>query len=434
MNSTRSGRYLFGIAAAILMVVTLGHAEPASAVTIKVLNCNDSGTGSLRSAVFRAASGDSINLSALYCHRILLTRGQIAIPQASLALTGPGRLSLTVDGNRASRVFEHTGTGTLKITAMSIAYGRYSSSAADGGCISSYGNVQLRYARVHHCLGAVTGGALEPHADGGGIWALGNVLLYYSSVFANAVTTDYNHSGGGIYAGGQLTMYRSQLYDNMAGGAKSNGFKATYSIIQHNTGDGVDNAGYVLVNKSTLSGNIGCALCAVGIGRKTIVDSTISGNTTYRVPVLFLSAGGVAIFNSTIAFNHEAEGDMGPSQPCAGAVMAAGLRLESSIVASNTCDGAQAHDIGGFADFEPVTGSHNLIGSSVLPVPADTVSANPLLAPLAWNGGPTRTHALMVGSPAIDRGSNPLDRKYDQRGPGFPRVKGPCPDIGAFEL
>jgi hypothetical protein len=234
-------------------------------------------------------------------------------------------------------------------------------------------------------------------------------------------------------------MYRSQLYDNTAGsggGAEaSNGFKATYSIVQHNTGGGVDTAYHVFVNKSTISGNTGgCgALCAAGIGRKTIVDSTISGNTANRGPVLSLSAGGVSIFNSTIAFNHEAVGDMGSTQPCVGAISAFGLRMESSIAANNTCDGPQAHDIGGFTSFGPVTGSHNLIGSSVLPVPADTLSADPLLAPLAWNGGPTRTHALMVGSPAIDRGANPLDRLYDQRGPGFPRVKGPRPDIGAFE-
>jgi hypothetical protein len=36
-------------------------------------------------------------------------------------------------------------------------------------------------------------------------------------------------------------------------------------------------------------------------------------------------------------------------------------------------------------------------------------------------------------SPAINRGGNVLNRTYDQRGPGFPRVKGAFPDIGAVE-
>ena len=61
---------------------------------------------------------------------------------------------------------------------------------------------------------------------------------------------------------------------------------------------------------------------------------------------------------------------------------------------------------------------------------------DPLLAPLADNGGPTLTHALLEGSPAIDAGdpsfTPPPD--YDQRGVGFPRVLGDAIDMGAFEL
>ena len=68
-----------------------------------------------------------------------------------------------------------------------------------------------------------------------------------------------------------------------------------------------------------------------------------------------------------------------------------------------------------------------------IPVPPDTISADPRLAPLAEYGGPTRTHLLLSDSPAINRGSNLLNRAYDQRGPEFPRVKGAFPDIGAIE-
>jgi hypothetical protein len=58
------------------------------------------------------------------------------------------------------------------------------------------------------------------------------------------------------------------------------------------------------------------------------------------------------------------------------------------------------------------------------------VNANPLLAPLADNGGPTQTMALLAVSPALDAGNNcpPTDQR------GLPRPQGPGCDIGAFEL
>jgi hypothetical protein len=81
-----------------------------------------------------------------------------------------------------------------------------------------------------------------------------------------------------------------------------------------------------------------------------------------------------------------------------------------------------------------VTGSHDLVGSSSLSMPADTLfSDTPGLGPLALNGGPTRTHAVLSGSLLIDRGNNVLNRIYDQRGEPFARVRGPAADIGAFE-
>src|SRR5262249_52510918 len=56
------------------------------------------------------------------------------------------------------------------------------------------------------------------------------------------------------------------------------------------------------------------------------------------------------------------------------------------------------------------------------------------LGPLSDNGGPTWTHALLTGSPAINAGSNPAGLTTDERGPGFARQSGAAPDIGAFEV
>jgi hypothetical protein len=61
------------------------------------------------------------------------------------------------------------------------------------------------------------------------------------------------------------------------------------------------------------------------------------------------------------------------------------------------------------------------------------LSADPKLLPLAFNGGPTKTHALPEDSPAIAAGNNVAGLTTDQRGPGFPRSIAGATDIGAFE-
>jgi hypothetical protein len=82
-----------------------------------------------------------------------------------------------------------------------------------------------------------------------------------------------------------------------------------------------------------------------------------------------------------------------------------------------------------------IGGANNLVMTvdANIALPADTLGADPLLAPLADNGGPTRTMGLYSGSPALNAGGNPDGYANDQRGAGFPRVLGAAADIGAFE-
>jgi hypothetical protein len=68
--------------------------------------------------------------------------------------------------------------------------------------------------------------------------------------------------------------------------------------------------------------------------------------------------------------------------------------------------------------------------------PGDQINTDPMLGPLQDNGGPTFTHELLSGSPAIDAGDPNFTPPpfYDQRGPNFWRVRNGRIDIGSFEV
>jgi hypothetical protein len=238
----------------------------------------------------------------------------------------------------------------------------------------------------------------------------------------------------------EVVLYHSQVYGNrstnVGGGISAGSVTATYSVIRNNqstTGGGIEvgcaQSCTFTLNKSTVSANradgTGGGFEAGGTDRALIIDSTLSDNIADD-----FSAGALPIrariFTSTIAFNQE-------TGECNGAINARPqLRLVSSIVSGNICNMVTDLDIGNY-DGDQVTGSNNIIGTSAVPVPPDTILAAPRLGPLTDNGGPTPTHMPAADSPALDRGINPLNCQYDQRGPRFPRVKGGFPDIGAVE-
>ena len=89
----------------------------------------------------------------------------------------------------------------------------------------------------------------------------------------------------------------------------------------------------------------------------------------------------------------------------------------------------------GADDVLAASGANNLIVSSdaAITLPGDTLATDPLLMPLAVNGGPTRTHALPATSCARDANGSSSSFQWDQRGPGHPRLVGSAVDIGAYE-
>jgi predicted outer membrane repeat protein len=226
--------------------------------------------------------------------------------------------------------------------------------------------------------------------------------------------------GGGIasFNQGRLQIFNSTISGNRANGDPAN--------VNDNQGGG----GLFLYNVETL-----------------IVNSTISGNVDQsaqpqpQVPFggggLHLYGGNTVIRNSTIAFN-STNGRGGGILLRDSGLAFGRLNLVSTIVSNNR------PAIGNLDVFRPagegvVSASFSLIqnfqtgfinNGSV----GVLVDVNPLLLLLADNGGPTLTHAFGPGSPVIDAGSNPDDLVTDQRGTGFPRVRGNGIDMGALEL
>jgi len=175
----------------------------------------------------------------------------------------------------------------------------------------------------------------------------------------------------------------------------------------------------------------------------TVVSSTISGNRANDQGGAVAASGSLTVESTTISGN---SADIG------GGIWAVDdpVTIEHSIVAGNT-DGGTAPDMA--PGTGTVTVRYSLIGDNTgttlieAPVGMPDASGNligdpngmgiidPMLAPPADNGGPTETHALLSGSPAIDGGDPGVASppEFDQRGDPFARVFGGRIDMGAYE-
>ncbi|MBO9664383.1 right-handed parallel beta-helix repeat-containing protein [Dokdonella sp.] len=296
--------------------------------------------------------------------------------------------------------------------------------APQGGGIAAVGITRLRRSVV-----------LDNTVGSTGFYGGAGGLRVFDAASAEIIdsTISGNHAdsaGGGLIgpSEGYLTLDGSLVTDNFAG----------------NQGGTQEGGGGVLcfsctiqVSSSTVSGNtaeangggIGILFGESAPGTSTVVDSTISGNVGAEGGGFMLDGGRLRVSNSTIAFNLASTRGAGIS----GTEYAYAIELQSSIVADNATGGA-ANNVWAFPD--TVEGANNLIPNAPgLPasMPADTLTGDPLLLPLADNGGRTPTHALGEGSPAIDAGNNTLGLVFDQRGEGYAREVGAAADIGAFE-
>jgi hypothetical protein len=287
------------------------------------------------------------------------------------------------------------------------------------------GNVWLTWSTVRDCVTTGTDPTQIP--KGGGIYAAGEVTLDASTVSGNLVQSiapgQYVFAyGGGLYAYA-LTANYSTITGNTA---------RVPPLNRHGRGGGAKVDSHIAIFASTIDANTsdgaGAGLNMSGDGSSpstSIVNSTISGNTTSTdYSAAWLGPGDLEVSNSTVAFNRTGSGGgYGGIYTYSGKPT-----LQSSIIGNN--DGSDFAE--GYYGL-PAAGANNLIMNSSAALPPDTILTDPMLAPLSDNGGLTRTHALLRGSPAIDAGYNNAHLVWDQRGLGYARRVGANVDIGAFE-
>ena len=398
---------------------------------LTVANCSDDdSTGSLRTQVELALSGDTIDLTNLSCSTISLSQGALKVALDDLSLIGPGADKLTLDGGNHDRIILHPGSGTLTLQGLTIAHGRFDAVDNDigfGGCVATGAALVLRNSVIRDCL------AIGVGSYGGAVLS-GFLTMQSSTISGGTAFGDHPTNGTAAYGGGAFS-YGVEIFDSTISGNSAIG--TDNAPLSHwEIGGGLfiaRNGGRIV--RSTISDNFAIRF-AGGLtqeGNLELSNSTISGNWTEQDDgggLRVRQVTSVDIKNSTITGNHAGSHGGGVSF----IDNALPSILFSTIIAGNTSN------VGG-ADVNsamPLTlsGASNLIvaNSKTLNLPADTITADPQLFALANNGGPTRTHALAADSPAINRGNNVLGSQTDQRGDGYQREVDGSTDIGAYEM
>ena len=334
--------------------------------------------------------------------------------------------------------------------------------------------------------------------DGGGIYNDGTVLTINASALSDNSANAEPGVGGGIYNDGTaLTINASTLSGNSAGdggGIYNDGTALTIdaSTLSGNSADADGGGGIynnigetMTISNCTVSGNSGAdggGICNGG-GSLIVAASTLSGNTAGNGGGIYNDGGdfgsaSLTINSSTLSANSAGTGG-GIYNDAEGGAEGGGiasLTINASTFSGNSAGtgggiyndsgdfGSAILEIGdtilntgatggniynnGFGAFSTSDG-YNLSsdnGGGFLTATGDQINTDPKLGPLQNNGGPTWTHALLAGSPAIDQGKANavpgLGLATDQR--GFPRPVdaadipnapgGDGSDIGAFEV
>lgn len=418
---------------------------------IMVTNGNDSGPGSLRQAIADARDGDTINFDPSV-NTVTLTTAELSISQSITISASPQMVTVMRSSQTEFRIFHVMPGHSVEIDGLTISGGHItgdngggilndnstltvahcmvwanaivnaSSGNNFGGGIHNSGTMTLNQVIVNNNNASFCGcGNGVP--SGGGISNTGTMIIIAGTVQSNAGGAFWLWSGGGIYNSntGMMTITGSMIVNNQTGNP---GHFGAY-------GGGIVNYGTLTIQDSTISGNTalggdiqGGEGGGISGNNITITNSTITGNSALRGGGV---AGGGNIAHTTFSNN-------------SASVAGGALYLTSPLELGNTILKAGASGVNIFNNGGSlITHGYNVCsdnGSGFLNGPGDQINTDPMLGPLQNNGGPTLTHALLPGSPAIDAGDPNFTPPpyYDQRGPVFWRVRNNRVDVGSFEV
>lgn len=377
-----------------------------------------SGTCTLRAAVQEAnalSGADSITLPA---GTVLLTLAGIDEEAAAtgdldvtetLTIEGQGAALRTIDGNGLDRVlhvvFPSISPPGLTLRDLTVTGGQVSDDPGAGLYFASSGValIERTVFTDNHVAGSTSsaiGSAISSNAGG--------VLTVRSSRLAG----NSADRGGALFSNSTLVVEDSAIVDNDA--------RAGSALMAY---------GATILRRSLVSGNeaTGNHTIATETGTLEIEDTTISGNVD---PSAILNAVDVAVTlrNVTITGND------------AWRVVRASTGATVEILNSIVYNPLAVHEceMGGGGLLASLGSTLDRDGSCATGAAGDQPSVDPLLGPLAGNGGPTDTHRLLPTSPAIDAGDDGSCTLQDQRGVARPQDgdgdgRARC-DLGAVEV
>ena len=372
---------LFGGLLLALWSVLVVSASPAATnryvaptgVDSGVCNNNLAPCATIQYALNQAADGDTIVIAAgVYTENLQIAR--------SVTLQGADAATTIVDGSaHPKRVIAMSYSPPLTVTIHSLGIRN-----GKGGILSSSGPLWIESSRIYD--NDATG---EFYDEGGGVYTFGATTINNTAIYSN--TGQY---GGGVYARRGGAIIASTIYSNVA----------------EQSGGGV----YMSTEDSE--------------DRAFVSNTTISGNRAFSAAGVDVASAGTefTLRHATIAYN---QSNATASNAPGGLIIALGVdaRIANSIITANT--GSSQCNSG--VNVTSLGGNLSADNSCGLTHATDQVIGDPLLSPLQDNGGPTWTHALAAGSPALDAGVIIHCLSTDQR--GVSRPQGAACDSGAYE-
>jgi hypothetical protein len=368
----------------VVLGVVAWHAPVARAGSFQVTTVSDDGAGSLRAAL-TAASAPGSHTITITAMGTIEVQAQLPSLAQAIAITGPGADKLTIH-QAVLTVTVLTISAAVQLSGVTVSGGKDS-----GIIVGPTGSLILR--------NSVITGNTTP-TMGAAIYASGALTIDHSTITGNTDAT----GTAAVYAGADTLVLDSTIADNHGAGI----------VFAPGT------ARTLTVHRSTISGNIGTTAGGLEllVGSAEITNSTFSGNTGADV---WTAGNGVALTLTNVTSVGTGNLALLLDHPTGTTVT-----LLNTVLAGT---GARCS-----AGSQLTSRGHNLASetSCGLTDATDRMATDPMLGPLAANGGATRTHAPLVTSPAVNAGGSLALDTVDQR--GFPRVQFAAADIGAVEV